>query len=211
MQPFELFSYLESMPHKDFKTAGDDVQYMIRIFEDEKKIRLIFEHTTSNTDNKNNFNVLIKKYKRENQSLYFSKGWAEAYYSCNEEIMSELISFMKSHSDFIVEICGWSYGGAMSVLAAEDLFFKTGIKPYVVTFGSPKVIVGNKTKNHILNCCADVKQYANINDPIPYLPPFLWSKHLNKVRLGKWDWLKPLNFNKYHFCYKNAEIYENAD
>lgn len=77
--------------------------------------------------------------------MWVAKGWADAYKSANDLIMEKLISVLKP--DYNVEICGWSYGGAVALLAAEDFYFRTKIKPDVITFGAPKPLFGNKTKN----------------------------------------------------------------
>lgn len=55
---------------------------------------------------------------------------------------------------FTVEVCGWSYGGAMAVLAAEDFNFRTGNNAGVVTFGAPKPLWGRKTWQYIKSCVA---------------------------------------------------------
>ena len=41
MKPNELFNYLKSIKHEEYITAGDDVQYLVKTFHDEKRIRLM--------------------------------------------------------------------------------------------------------------------------------------------------------------------------
>ena len=69
MKPNELFNYLKSIKHDEYITAGDDVQYLVRTFHDEKRIRLIFEESCGKTDWKNNFNFPIKPYKNQENVL----------------------------------------------------------------------------------------------------------------------------------------------
>ena len=59
MKPNELFNYLKSIKHEEYITAEDDVQYLVRTFHDEKRIRLMFEESCGKTDWKNNFNFTI--------------------------------------------------------------------------------------------------------------------------------------------------------
>ena len=207
MQPYNLFKYIESIPHDNYKTTGDNVQYLIKVFDDEKRIRLIFEQTYDKEDNKNNFNFLIKSLKYNNDTLYFVKGWYNAYFSASKQIKQDLISVIDNYPDYTIEICGWSYGGAMSILAAFDLYISFNIQPIVTTFGSPKCLFGNKTIKIIKSMCKQINQYAHINDPITKLPPFPFYKHLCKIKLGRWIPFGLFNFNKYHFIYGDENLY----
>lgn len=115
----------------------DDVQYLVRTFHDEKRIRLMFEESCGKTDWKNNFNFPIKPYKCQENVLWYVRGWAKAYKSCNDEIMKMLLQAHNENPDYEIEICGWSYGGAMSLIAVEDFYYRYKIKSIVTTFGAP--------------------------------------------------------------------------
>lgn len=95
MKPNELFNYLKSIKHEEYITAGDDVQYLVRTFHDEKRIRLMFEESCGKTDWKNNFNFPIKPYKYQENVLWYARGWAKAYKSC-KHIMKTRIMKLKS-------------------------------------------------------------------------------------------------------------------
>lgn len=137
-----------------------------------------------------------------------TRRWGQAYKSCNDEIMEALIKIVKK-TDYQVLISGWSYGGAMSLIAAEDFYFRTKIKPSVVTFGAPKPLWGRKTKNYCLSCVRGVWQYAHINDIIPYFPPSLSGyKHLLKNKIGKnFLILKLFKPQIFHCLYSNKNFY----
>ena len=127
MKPSELFKLIRD---SEYITIGDAVDFVIKVFDDEKTIRLLFEESTSLRDWKNNFNFPIKPYKNQE----------------NDEIMENLINSYKVYPDYRIEICGWSYGGAISLLAAEDFYYRTKIKPDVITFGLQKLCSVKKLK-----------------------------------------------------------------
>lgn len=208
MKPWILFEFITSIPHESFITGGDDVQYLVQVFPDEKTIRLIFDYTVGKTDLKNDFRFPIKPYKNQENTLWLARGWADAYKSCNDEIMNLLISTHNSNPDYRIEICGWSYGGAMSLVAAEDFYYRTKIKPDIMTFGAPKPLFGSKTKKYVASCCNEVKQYRHRSDIIPCLPPFIGYTNLRSDWLGYWNPFAIFNPPKYHWIYKEEKLYK---
>lgn len=208
MKPWELFKYILSIPHEGYVTAGDDVQFIVTVFPEEKTIRLIFEGTVGKTDLKNDFRFPVKPYKNQESVLWLARGWADAYKSCNDLIMETLIGTHKSNPDYRIEICGWSYGGAMSLVAAEDFYYRTKLKPYIITFGAPKPLFGPKTKKYVASCCNEVKQYRHRSDFIPCLPPFIGYSNLVNDWLGYWNPLAIFNPPKYHLSYSNEKLYK---
>src|SRR5574344_26616 len=209
MKPNELFNYLKSIKHGDYITAGNDVQYLVKTFHDEKRIRLMFEESCGKTDWKNNLNFPIKPYKYQENTLWYARGWAKAYKSCNDEIMSKLIATYKEYPEYEIEICGWSYGGAMSLIAVEDFYYRTKIKSIVTTFGAPKPLFGCKTRKTVLNCCKEVKQYAHRNDCVPLMPPLPGYCMCNKIKVGKKKLFGLFHPDIYHCVYGDESLYMN--
>lgn len=208
MQPWILFSMIKDIPHKEFITSGDDVQWIIKVDDREQKVRLIFEESNDKRDWQNNFDFPARVYKKQTSCLRVARGWGNAYKSCNDIIMRTLIQTSKLYNDYKVEICGWSYGGAMSLLAAEDFHFRTGIKPDVVTFGAPKPLFGKKCKEYVLSCVGTVKQYAYVNDCVPLMPPFPFYDRVDTTYIGgKCSFLKLFKPNVYHLIYGEKELY----
>ena len=66
-------------------------------------------------------------------------------------------------------LVGHSLGGAIAHLAGLGIFLYTGIKPLVVTFGSPKI--GSDSLVKVSNSM----NIANVNDFIPCLPPSVFT------------------------------------
>ena len=204
MKPSELFKLIRDT---EFITIGDAVDFVVKVFDDEKIIRLLFEESTSFRDWKNNFNFPIKPYKNQKNILWFVRGWAKAYKSANDEIMENLINSYKVYPDYKIEICGWSYGGAISLLAAEEFYYRTKIKPDVITFGAPKALFGKKTKNYVMSCCNKVIQYAHQSDIVPYYMFFPGYTNVNKTKLGKFNFFNLFKPKIYHRCYGNEDLY----
>ena len=206
MKPNELF---ELIKNTQFITTGDCVDYAVVTFHDEHRIRLIFEESNGKRDWVNNFNFPIKPYKNQKNVLWYARGWAKAYKTANDEIMNKLIATYKEYPGYDVEICGWSYGGAMSLIAVEDFYFRTGVKCVVTTFGGPKPLFGFKTRKTVLKCCKEINQYCHRNDIVPFMVPLPGYKMLKKVKVGKWKLFGIFKPNIYHCCYGDASLYQN--
>lgn len=204
MKPYDLFNLIKKTK---YSTVGDDVDYYIQVCEEEKIIRLLFEETTSKRDWINNFNFPIKPYKKQQNTLWVARGWAKAYKSANDVIMAEMIAEYRKHTNYKIEIAGWSYGGAMAILAAEDFYFRTNKKTELITFGAPKPLFCKKTQKYVLSCCKKIKQYTHKSDIVPLCPPFFGYKHLNKIKLGKFNFFNLFKPTKYHTCYGEVALY----
>lgn len=208
MKPYELFTFLQNFGHENFITSGDDVQWIVLTDDSEKVIRLIFEESDGKRDWTNNLKFPTKVYKKQNSCLKAARGWGDAYKSCNDEIMSTLIKHTFDIPDYEVQICGWSYGGAMCLLAAEDYHYRTGEKASVITFGAPKPLWGKDTKKYVQSCVKDVKQYTHVNDCIALLPPFIGYTRLSTDYIGSGKSLfKLLRPRVYHTLYGVKELY----
>lgn len=122
--------------------------------------------------------------------------------------MSKMKEKIQLYPSYKVEILGWSYGGAMAQLAAEDLHYRELIKPDLITFGSPKPLVGKKTQKYFRSCCNEVHQYSNINDCVCYLPPFIGYKRISTDKIGSnFCIIKLFKPSKYHYSYGDKNLY----
>ena len=209
MKPAQLFSLIKNTKHEEYNESGDSVNWLIKIDHDEKVIRLMFEESNGKRDWLNNLNFPVKPYKKQENVLWVARGWRKAYKSCNDKIQQALIATISDYKNYGVEIIGWSYGGAMAILAAEDFHFRTKLKPTLYTFGAPKPIFGKKSKQYVESCCGEIKQYANVNDCVVIMPPFPGYKHINKIKVGNRkfnliEWFKP---KIYHPIYDDESIY----
>ena len=204
MTDSELFLTIKNCDN--YKTAGDDVQYCILRNPIEKKVYLIFQETRSDYDWKVNLDFPCKPYKHQNKFYLVHRGYARTWKSCNDTIMEELISAWKLDTSVQIIICGWSYGGAMAQLAAEDFYYRTQHKPDLTTFGSPKILYFYRTKKHFKNSCNEIKQYAQINDFTTWCVPFPFVHHIKKIKCGDKFSLKKIFKTEYNHTHYNEVL-----
>lgn len=205
MKPQELYNLTTKLIYKN---VGDDVDYLC--FVKDGIIYLYFESSRTKRDWQNNFNFPRKIYKKQDSCLKVARGWGDAYKSCNDLIMKELIELTEDYPFCPVVIVGHSYGGAMAVLAAEDLHYRTHIMPSVITFGAPKSLFGKNSKKYVESCCAEIVQYQHVHDIVPRLPPFTGYYNVNPKWVGTerwkiWKTFKP----SYHISYGDEKLYKD--
>ena len=133
-----LFQYIKN--NKNWVTTGLDVQFSIQTIKEEQKVYLIFQETRSTFDWKINLLFPAKTYKK----YYIHKGYIKAWRSA-KTLVAYFINEVEK-TGFTPVICGWSYGGAMAVLAAEEYHYQTGKKAEVITFGAPKILYLKRPK-----------------------------------------------------------------
>lgn len=190
-----------------YKTAGDSVDYRIHINFNEKTIRLLFQESVGKRDWLNNFNFPVKIYKNQKSCLKAHRGFGNAYKSANDEIMTELQDYMQKYLDFEVVIAGWSHGGALAVLAAEDFYFRFKKQAMLITYGAPKTLWGKKSQEYLRTCVKDAVQFGNNNDIVTYLPPFPGYHHVNIHRCGeKFSLKKIFRADVYHCNYGEIDL-----
>lgn len=208
MKPWDLWNEIYNA---QYTVSGDGVDWTVKVYDDEKTVRLLFQGSNDGHDWKNNFNFPVRPYKKQQNTLWIASGWAKAYTSCNDIIMQKFIEIADEYcikKNYSVEICGYSYGGALALLAAEDFYFRTQKKVAVITFGAPKPLFGKKTFNYVKSCVTSAMQYAHVNDIIPRLVPFYGYRVLNKIKIGdKFCVFKLFNVNKYHLSYGDSSLY----
>lgn len=208
MKPWELF---DELWNSEYINSGDDVDWTIKVYDDEKVLRLLFQGSVEFRDWINNFKFPIKPYKKQQNIMWVASGWANAYKTCNDEIMKAFMSKASEYKEknYRIEICGYSYGGVMAVLAAEDYNFRTHEKVPVITFGSPKAFFGKKTLAYVQSCVESAVQYANNNDFVTKCVPFIGYRMLNKIPVGEiFNFFKMFNIPKYHTGYGDKSLYE---
>lgn len=199
----EKYLYLKNS--HDYKTAGLDVQYKIVMDETDKVIRLCFQESASKQDWIINFTFWKKPYKHQEATFYVHAGYVKAWKSCNDVVMQELQQAVKDNPGHTVEIIGWSYGGFMALMAAEDWNYRTGDKADVETFGAPKGLYFKKSRDHFRSCCAGIKQHARRNDIVTWNVPWPWVYNVLKVEYCEPFSIKRLfNPNVEHTTYEDV-------
>lgn len=188
-----------------YKTVGDNVDYKVVVKKKEERVYLVFQDSEGLRDWINNFRFPAEIYKNQETCLKVHKGYGRAWKSCNDIIMKDFIKKVKE-TGYKPTIVGWSYGGAMSQLAAEDFFYRTRTKPTVITFGSPKIF-GNKASRELLRKVSNTIQFAHKNDIVTKLVPFYWA--VKTVSIGKqFNIFKLFKPSVYHRIYGEKNLYE---
>lgn len=202
----KLFNLIEDT---EYETVGIDVQYQIKKIDG--ILYLLFQESTSKKDWEINFDFPVKVYKKQENTILAHRGFVKAWKSCNDIIMDNFIKAITDEYKMInkIVIAGWSYGGAMAQLAAEDLHFRTHIKPVLITYGSPKILFGRKPKKYFTSCIdKESKQFANRSDLVTKVPPFYST--FNRIKLGKFNLIELFKC-KIHCKYGCSDWYVNQD
>lgn len=201
MKDSEMFTFIKKFKDwKKIKTPLHELNYFIVI--SPEKAYLFFQESDGKKDWKDNLNFLpvpCKVYKKQENHLICHRGFVREYKSGNDEIMVDFIQEWANNGEKEVVISGWSNGAAMAALAAEDFYYRTGVRPYLVTFGAPKVCFDFITSKTIKKCCRGVREYCEKNDVVTKLPPFFW--HINKIKVGKKKIFGVFDPWKYHTNY----------
>lgn len=206
MKPWELYEYQKNL---DYKTNTLDYDWRVKVENEEQTIYVFSQFSTSTLDWIVNFLFFFIPQIRRWYVYFACLGWQTAFNSCKGLMMNEVMSAMNLFPGYKVVCCGHSYGGAGSVLVGIEIFFQTGIRPDLITFGAPKPLVFLFTKLITRLFFNKVVQYAHKADIVTYMPPLpgYWNVKVN--RIGKFN-LKDLLFNsaKMHTCYGDKSLYE---
>lgn len=160
----------------------------------DNRIYFLFQETNGAQDWIQNFSFTKRKY----GDLQFHHGFYELF----DLMRDEIIKIVSEHSDKEIYSCGWSQGAALAVLNAQDIYFHTGRKVHLVSFGAPMVAYGKKTRDACRDSCIDAYEFCNRNDVVTYQPPFPNWYHIRRVNIGdKFNLFKLFDPMKYHTNY----------
>lgn len=208
-EPWHIFKMINSVP---YIKSGDDVDWSIQVDEANKYVWLIFQASEGNLhdrDWKNNFRFPAKLYKKQESCMLIHRGYGDAWKSCNDEVMTAFIKICNEHPDYLPMVCGWSYGGAMALLGAEDFCYRTKRRAGVVTFGAPKPLWGRKTKKYFWGCVRFAFEWSHVNDVVPLLPPLPGYCGLGTSKCGSgFNLLKLFKPEIYHCSYGDESLYK---
>lgn len=200
MTDTELFKYIK---HKnDYDALLDNFQYKVEVNDADKRIYCFFEESQQRSDWITNLSAFPTHW---NYGMWwvhggYKKAWKKHKYA----ILNIVRKLADNYLDYTVCFCGWSYGGAIALLAAVSWYEEAGIgKPLLITFGAPKVALGSSTMKYFRHCISPrSKQYIHRSDPVPLFPLLLSWKHVLPVKVGKFS-----GYNKaYHAAYDEVEI-----
>lgn len=202
MKPNELFNHIWET---EYNKSGFDLDWKVEIDDKERKIRLMFQPSTSTKDWIVNIAGFLPIFKFP---LFYCMGWKTVFDGCKSLIMEEVIREINTHSGYSVEICGHSYGGAISQIAGIELYKLTKIKADIITFGSPRPLFLLWSKFLAKLYLGKVTQYAHWSDCVTYCPPLIGYHNVKNVRLGKFRIKDLFNPNVYHMIYDQEDLYE---
>ena len=209
----EIAKY-ESIPY-NYKGKDYKVEYQVRLDRKRHCIQIILQQTSDKMDWLANFDFASKIYDKftfEGKliQLKVHRGWGNMWLVCQHAIRTEVDSLLKKHPNYFIEIFGWSLGSGLAQLAAEDIYFKFGIKPYLYTYGSVKPFFGKDSYNFVKSCCAEAYNFYDHCDIVGYMVPFIGWKAINrcKVELEEFSISKLFKPNIYHTQYDVPGQYE---
>lgn len=202
MKPWELFSHIW---HTKYNKSGFDLDWKVEIDDTEKKVRILFCPSNSLKDwvvNILGFLPLLRF------PIFYCWGWKTVFDSCKSQIMEEVVRDINLHKDYSVEICGHSYGGAMSIICGIELYKETRIRADVITFGSPMPLVFFPSKWISKLYLGNVSQYAHWSDIVTWCPPIPGYHNIKNIRLGKFNFKHLFDPYTYHMVYDKEELYK---
>lgn len=205
MKPNELFNHIRKVP---YIRVGKDLDFFIEVVKEEKLIRVCFEESRSKLDWLFNFLFMIFPTIIGWCPYYFSIGWWTSWKSGKELVLHSILDKIQLYPDYKVQICGFSFGGAISQICGIELYQLIGKKSELITFGSPKPLFGLWTKFMARRCFISYTQYAHWSDIITWCPPLPLYHTLKNTRLGKFSFKGLLDPYKYHRIYKEESLYE---
>lgn len=223
LNPAWLFENKCSIGRNNYIHTGDHIDYYVWVDDIGKAVVLVFQESDGKYDWKHNFQFAVKPYKHQKSVIKAHRGFVNTYKSANDEIMNAFIKEVVAHPTYDNIICGWSMGGALSHLAAEDFNFRTrtdkedpntGKKAILVTFGAPLVLWGKKTRKYFAECVAGAYNFSHIRDIVTCVPFYHWGyKVINKIKIALNEKNIFLFFNPWH-CHTNynkEEYYEGVE
>lgn len=204
MKPWNLYKYQKNL---DYKSNIADYNWCVKVINEEKTIYVFTQFSTSILDWIINFLFFFIPQIRRWFVYFAAFGWQTAFNSCKGIVIDEVLLAMNTFPDYKVVCCGHSYGGAGSVLVGIDIFFQSGRKPDLTTWGAPKPLFFLISKMICRLFFGEVKQYAHKSDIISYMPLFPGYWNIKVIRLGKFSLKGLFQPEIYHQCYGDETLY----
>ena len=200
----ELFNLINT---SHYVATGYYVDWLLNYNEEEKVIYLLFQGSTQKHDWHINLNFPCKVYKHQRNKLLVHRGYKKAWKSTDDIIIDSVEKLILRTGCHKIIMAGHSYGGALAMVAGEDINYRLGIKPIIITFGSPKIFFGKKTIAYVKTCFESCINYEHSNDIVPKI---IWFyRNPNSFEIGKEEKKLKENFNiNWHLVYKNEKYYK---
>lgn len=152
MSLLDEFNLVSHKGDSRWRTAGDDVQFMV------VDRTLYLQPSNGREDWRNNFDFRAVKYNDGVDEYLVHEGFLRCWLSAKEVITQEAYN----------RIVGYSHGGALAVLAHKDYRNRFGLQPETHTFGGPRVL---KTPDPYVRAkLSQVRRYLNKHDIVTQVP-----------------------------------------
>lgn len=204
MKPWNLYKYQQEQKYRDNIM---DYNWAVKVNDDEKRIYIFTQFSVSVLDWILNIICFFIPQVRRWFVYFAAFGWQSAFNSCKGLIMNKVLTEMNNHPDYEVECVGHSYGGAGSVLVGIEIFFQSGERTWLTTFGAPKPLVFLITKLICKFFFKGAKQYAHWCDIVTYMPPLPGYWNIKVIRIGKFSFKGLLHPKEMHHCYGDKFLY----
>lgn len=171
----------------EYISTAKNGNYAIEIEGD--TVYILFQWSKGFWDWVHNFLFPAKPYKRMNSLWFCHRGFLKVWKAMRDEIEWRVRKILSKNPDVKNIVCvGYSHGGALALLATEDMEYLYGgsyeVKGY--GFGAPRVIWGFVPKA-VKNRLQAFKVIRNIPDIVTHLPPVLFGfRHVaSPLRIGE--------------------------
>lgn len=191
----ELFKRCLNAKYTETPESGD---YAIQVEGD--TLFLLFQKSRGRADWINNFRFGAIPYKHMAEEWRAHRGFVRVWKAMRDEVEQKVAEILNTAQLKKITAVGYSHGGALAVLATEDMAYLYGDR-YEVTgygFGGPRVLWGRvpDSVKKRLECFTLIR---NTPDIVTHVPPALFGyKHAGKkVKVGKLGKYGPFSAHKH--------------
>ena len=163
-------------------------------YEEKDTVYILFQETDGVSDWIQNLSFTKRKYGK----LKFHHG----FYGLYDLMKDDIINYVKRvPENKTLVVSGWSQGAALAQICVQDIYFHTGRKSILISFGAPMAIYGKKTRDACREAVTEAYEYCNVNDIVTYQPPFPKWYHIRRVNVGSFGITKLFKPKVYHTNY----------
>lgn len=149
---------------------------------------LLFEWSDGKEDWINNFDFPAKPYKRMSEEWYCHRGFLCVWKAMRDDIEKNVDKLLTMYPIKNIVCVGYSHGGAIALLATEDMEYLYGTNLTVTGygFGAPRVLWGDVPAG-VANRLRKFKVIRNVPDLVTHVPPAIlgYSHGGEVVKIGK--------------------------
>ena len=189
-----LYSLFKRCLRARYIRTAESGDYAIQIERD--TLYLLFQKSNGGTDWLNNFRFGARPYKRMKDTWRAHRGFLRVWKAMRDEVGQKVAEKLTTHNIKNIVVVGYSHGGALALLATEDMAYLYGdlytVKGY--GFGAPRVLWG-KVPDSVKKRLENFTVVRNVPDLVTHLPPAIWGyRHVGRMEkvgyLGKYGPLR---------------------